>query len=144
MPKDTIWIFNNEKSQIFEFNTTGDIDKIKLFKIIEGIDKDDKISCSYKGNINPRKDSIIHMILLKQENNRIIDLADKNNNFSFLGYGFIFLVLILFLLLLKYILKKRKEYIKDPAAAEAYEKWEEIGTSNNYDTSGDGGFNFGD
>jgi cell division protein FtsL len=53
---------------------------------------------------------------------------------------FVCFLLLAFLAIAIYAIIKKKQYCKDPTAAEDREEWEEIGTSNNYDTKGVGGF----
>jgi hypothetical protein len=136
MPKDTIWINYNEETYLFEFNTESAINTRQFYKTIENIGDNIHTAYAFNGQIDEKKDSIIKIIMA----NDINVYNKKNENGNFVEYVFLLFTIIILGLVLIYALKKRKQYIANPNEAEAKEKWEEIGTSNNYDTTGAGGF----
>lgn len=140
MPKDTNWISYDEKTFLLRFYSESAVNSEQFYKTTELIGDDVTTAYAYNGQQDPRKDSILKIIMLNDIN--VYNTNIKNKNENFVEYGFIFFIMIIISLVLRYAIRKKREYIANPAAAEAKEEWEEIGTSNNYDTTGAGGIDF--
>ena len=136
MPQDTISIDNKGSFMVIpphiEIDSSILIDALKISMA--------DIPYSYNEKNTADDDSVFKVLTKDYYNKRNTVYSKEKQFYNELGIWIIGFIFFFFILLIIYAIKKRNAYIKDPDAAEAKEKWEEIGTSNNYDTTGDGWF----
>jgi hypothetical protein len=138
MPKDTVWLDTKGNYILFDSNVSIIIDSDFFSKNIVLQDGQDVVNFCYTGKNSPKADSILRLLMTTQTGDRKSFYKAEKNKFDALGDKIVILLLLGMVILIAYAIKKKNEYTKDPDAAEAKGEWEEIGTSNNYDTTGNG------
>jgi hypothetical protein len=129
MPKDTVWLDGKGNYILIDTNTSIIIDSTFLDKDFLLQKGNEYITFSYTGKNSPKGDSILHILMSTQRGSKDTIYTAEKSKFDNMGNNIVVLLLIGLVLVIRYALKKKREYVKDPIAAEAKEDWEYIGNS---------------
>jgi hypothetical protein len=137
MPQDTIIAGNDLRNVIIDKTELNITDSAQYAIIVDAIKNGETVTFNSADGKSFNIDSFLKVATTIEKKYDQKTFKEKKEQYDEIGNDVAIMLLIGLVMLIEYAIRKKKEYEKDPIAAEASEPWEEIGKYNDNDSDYD-------